>query len=78
MSENSNTYFIHKITINEKTRKRNKDIKHSIISKLYNVTTLNVLCPKYEMKCEANVTYLSVLDRHCKQWVCMSSSVINC
>ena len=73
-SENSNTYFIHKITINEKTVKRNKKIKHSIISKLYNLTTLNVLGPKYAMKREGNVTYLSVLDRHCIQWVCMSSN----
>ena len=42
--------------------KRNKKIKHSVISKLYNLTTLNVLGPKNSNK------YLSVLDRHCKQW----------
>jgi len=77
-SENSNTYFIHKITINGKTTKRNKKIKHSIISKLYNLTTLNVLGPKYAMKCEGNVMYLLVLDWHFKKWVYMSSSVINC
>jgi len=77
-SENFNIYFIHKIPIHEKTVKRNKKIKHSIISKLYSLTTLNVLGPKYAMKCERYVTHLSVLDQHCKQWVSMSSSVINC
>ena len=77
-SENSNNYFIHKITRNEKTMKRKKKIKHSIISKLYNLTTLNVLGLKYAMKCERKITYQSVLDGHCKQWVCMSSTVINC
>ena len=74
-SENSNTYFIHKITINEKTMKRNEKIKHSVISKIHNLNTLNILVLIYSMKCEGNVSYPSVLDHHCKEWVCMSSNV---
>jgi hypothetical protein len=74
-TENSNTYFIHKITRNETTMMRYKKIKNSVISKLYNLNTLNVLGLIYSMKCEVNVTYPSVLDQHCEQRVCMSSNV---
>jgi len=56
--------------------KRNTKIKNSLISKLCNLTTLNVLGLIYSMKCEGNVTYLSVLDQHCEQRVCMSSNFI--
>jgi len=74
-TENYNTYFIHKITRNEKTMKRNMKIKNSLISKLYNLTTLNILDLIHSMKCEGNVTYLSVLDQPCEQQVCMSSYI---
>jgi len=57
-TENSNTYFIHKIKRNEKTMKRNKKIKNFVISKLYNLTILNVLGLIYSMKCEGNIIYL--------------------
>ena len=57
-TENSNTYFIHKIKRNEKTMKRNKKIKNFVISKLYNLTILNVLGLIYSMKCDENITYL--------------------
>jgi len=57
-TENSNTYFIHKIKRNEKTMKRNKKIKIFVISKLYNLIILNVLGLIYSMKCEGNITYL--------------------
>jgi thiamine pyrophosphokinase len=54
-AENSSTYFMHKITRNEKTVKRNEKTKHSVISKLYNLNTLKVLGLKYSTKCERNV-----------------------
>jgi hypothetical protein len=61
-TENSNTYFIHKITRNEKIMKRNTKIKNSLISKLCNLTPLNVLGLIYSMKCEGNVTYLFLIS----------------
>jgi hypothetical protein len=45
---------MHKITRNEKTIKRKKKIKHPVISKLYNLNTLNVLVLKYSTKCDKN------------------------
>ena len=54
--------------------KRNKKITNSVISKLYNLTILNVLGLIHSMKCEGNVTYPSVLYQHCEQLVCMSSN----
>jgi hypothetical protein len=74
--QNVDTYFSHKTARNEKTMKTNKETKHYITSKLDYLTTTNVLGLKYSRKCKGNVTYPSIVDYHCEQWVFMSSCVV--